>query len=203
MRALTTVLVLVLAGLLPGLAVPTTSWAAVPRTARTTVVLTVEGCEGCTFTPSSSLDDGPRWTKKGTVEVRNGKARFTMPTWRTQGLRLALSAPFADDTGGVPHVVLHFQGQRLGDGVSTYDAQTARKGSVCFRGTARRTLRMAVTVRQVQIPGDGVDGSPAVGALAYASTTQRTLMPFELVRDGYFAAQAVPTCQAPATAPRP
>ena len=69
-----------------------TAAAAVPRGARTTVVLTVSGCDGCTISPSSSLDDGRLWQAPA-VEVRKGRARFTMPTRRTRGLRLALSAP--------------------------------------------------------------------------------------------------------------
>lgn len=162
--------------------------------ARTKVVLTIDGCDGCRVLPSSSLDDGPLW-QTSARKVRDGKVSFSMPTVRTKGLRLALDAPFEGATGGVPHVVFHYQGQRFGEPVTTYAATTARKGSVCFSGTARRTLRLAVAVRQVMVDGTSADGEPVVGALAYTTTTQRTRKPFELVRDGYFAAQAIPLCE--------
>lgn len=108
----------------------------------TTITLKVTGCEGCEFTPNSvwqkKMGAMPSREWKGdTVTVRNGVAKFKIPTDYTRGMSLEVDAPW----------------QRGSSGAVTMAALS--KDSFCWAGTKKSSATLKMIVKKAQVEGMG------------------------------------------------
>jgi hypothetical protein len=159
----------------------------------TRVVLKVRGCGGCSLTAHSYDPDGADgglWSSRG-AKVKAGRVIFDVPTERTTGLTVAITAPWEKRVGAVGSIVFRYAGLRPGERVTTADARSARRGSACFGGTDAERLTLRVRVHRARF--EGTTGR-AVAPAAYTVVTQRTVGPVERTYDGYYGTQDVIPC---------
>lgn len=178
------------------LAVPTATTAAAPAPKGedvTRVVLRVQGCDGCSMRAHSYDPDGADgglWSSRG-AKVKDGRVVFDVPTERTRGMTVSITAPWERRVGAVGSVVFRYAGLRPGERVSPADARAARRGSACFGGTDRDRLTLRVRVHRAHFPGTT---GRAVAPAAYAVRTQQTVGPVARTYDGYYGTQDVIPC---------
>lgn len=164
---------------------------AAQRPATTRIVLNISGCDGCSLAAHSYVDGSQDvWSSKGAT-VRDGRAVLKVPTARTAGMTVALTAPWEKRVGAVGQLVFRYGGHRAGDKVTTAAAKDAKRGSACFAGTEARRLTLKVKVYRAHFPGTG---GRAVAPAAYTVTTQRATGPVDRVYDGFYGAQDVVPC---------
>ncbi|NHC43904.1 hypothetical protein [Motilibacter aurantiacus] len=140
----------------------------------TTITLTVQDCEGCTFgvwntTPAGTADRPLR-----TVTIRNGKAAFRIRTAQTKGLALDWDDPRRryQLPGAVPAVSMALPQHRPGSAVSEAQARRATRAHYCWAGTkaAAHTIALKLTTfRTKDYYGEGW----VTGAAIWASPTLR------------------------------
>jgi hypothetical protein len=169
------------------LAVPAGSAHAAPE--KTQVVLDVAGCEGCDLRAYSYQGDDV-WSSKP-VTVEDGRAVLTVPTARTEGMSIAVSAPWEEHLPAVGQVVFRYAGQAPGDHVTRAEARAARKGSACFPGIDAPQIELKVRVLRAHFPG--VAGR-ATAPAAYTTVSQPTVGDRERVVDGFYGSQDVVPC---------
>ncbi|GAA1933115.1 hypothetical protein [Nocardioides hwasunensis] len=179
----------------PALAAPAP--AAGRAAATTTLTVHAAGCEGCEITAHSALtsDDDDVWQSKE-VEVVDGEATFRVPTDRTAGLSLSLTAPWERRLGYVTVVAMRYAGTRPGDTVGYRDARTERRASACWGGTTEQSFDMTIRTRKVRV--DGVAPGKVPGTLAWARTTPEWLAPMRRVFNGVMGEQDIDFCEPPA-----
>jgi hypothetical protein len=109
---------------------------------RTRITLKVSGCEGCSFRPYSVLQEAEgdqayvTWKGKRVV-VRNGIARFTIPTDYTDGMSLQPKTSWQSGSAGyVPMVTLS-------------------KKSYCWKGTPKAAATLKIVVKKKAEQGMG------------------------------------------------
>jgi hypothetical protein len=161
---------------------------------KTTVTLTVRGCEGCELQLQSWLEGETTgsWASRP-KEVVDGTVSWKVPTWRTEGLSIGLAdVPWADERlNAQPLVAMRYSGFKPGERVSYADAHSARKGTVCFAGTEEDALDLTVKVKPVKADGIGGEVRAPMG---WVVETQEWLRPMNRTNHGVLATQDVPFC---------
>lgn len=170
---------------------PTSSVSTAARPAITKVVLVIDGCDDCRFAAHSYVDDSEDVWSSRSVEVRDGRVVLRVPTARTEGLTVSLSAPWERRLGAVSQLVFRYAGQEPGDRVTTAEARAARRGSPCFPGIDADRIRLKVKVHRAHFRGNG---GRATGAAAYTVVSQPTSGNQARVYDGFYGAQDVVPC---------
>lgn len=162
--------------------------------ARTTLTVHAPGCEGCEITAQSALtsDYEDVW-QSGPVEVVDGVATFRVPTDRTAGLSMSLTAPWERRLGYRTVVAMRYAGTAAGDVVGVRQARSARRASPCWAGTDEATYDMTLRTRKVRVVGIGPGKVP--GTLAWTRTTQDWLDPVRRVHGGVMGGQDIDFCE--------
>jgi hypothetical protein len=194
LAALLTTLVAPVASAAP--AAPTDSRAAAPRTALT---FTVDDCEGCEIQLTSALgtyaeaDAGQVdiWTSR-TRTVRNGSVTFDIPTRRTWGMSVAITAPWEGHTGYRTTLAWRYNGELVGDTVTLEEAVTKKRASACWEGVRSREVTVPIVVEKVRVMGVHKE---VAGSIAFVPTTQSWLRPMREVWDGVLGSQDVNICR--------
>ncbi|RYB90023.1 hypothetical protein EUA93_20955 [Nocardioides oleivorans] len=165
--------------------------------ATTTLTIHAAGCEGCAITAHSALtsDYEDVW-ESDAVEVVDGLATLRVPTDRTAGLSLTLTAPWERRLGYVTAVAMRYAGTRPGDTVGYRDARAERRASACWGGTTEQSFDMTIHTRKVRV--DGVAPGKVPGTLAWARTTPSWLAPMRRVWNGVMGEQDIDFCEPPA-----
>ena len=160
--------------------------------ANTTVTVKVANCEGCTIFPSSIMaaDPDDTWIGNG-KKVKNGEVTFKVPTDRTAGLVLGVTAPWEVDLPWQTIVVMGYKGYAAGDKISTADAKAAKKGAACFAGTDAAAYTLKLVVKKVTVEGNN---GPTAGSIAFAKKTQSTLKPLRETWKGVLGSQDAIMC---------
>ena len=148
------------------------SSAAAPH--RTKVVLEVTGCEGCEVHLQQGLRDS--WWFSDARTVRDGRAVFSVPSRRTQGMSIQITGPWEASS---PHpsgfravVTLRYRGVAAGETVTGTVARTKRRGSACYPGTKADRLVLHIEAHRAVIDGEG---GRAVTTRAWASPQTVTM----------------------------
>jgi len=169
---------------------------AVRTAAAPTTVLTIHapGCEGCEITAHSALtaDYEDVWQSRA-VEVVDGEAAFRVPTDRTHGLSLSLTAPWERRLGYVTVVAMRYAGTVPGETVGFRDARQERRATACWAGTSEASYDLTIRTRKVLV--DGVAPGRVPGTLAWARTTQDWLAPMRRVYGGVMGEQDIDFCE--------
>ena len=196
LRTLTTSLLVMLLTAL-GMSAATTATAdapAVPSTIRanTAVTIKVANCDGCKVFPSSIMaaDPDDAWIGNG-KKVKNGEVTFQVPTDRTAGLVLGVSAPWDVELPWQTIVVMGYKGYTVGDKISTADAKAAKKAAACWAGTDAAAYTLKLVVKKVTVEGN--DG-PTAGSIAFAKKTQPTIKPLRPTMKGVLGSQDAIMC---------
>lgn len=185
-------LVAALATAAPATSAPSTlTQAATQRAETTRIVLAVQGCERCRLRAHSYVAGTEDvWSSKP-ARVRDGRAVLRVPTARTAGMTVAISAPWEEHLPAVGQLVFRYAGQQPGDRVTRREAREARRGSACFPGIDAPRVRLKVRVVRAHFPGNG---GRATGPAAYTVVSQPTVGNQERVVDGFYGAQDVVPC---------
>ncbi len=164
--------------------------------ARTTVTFELPGCDGCTVTLMQA-----RWSKRSqygvkywhTAEkkVQDGTVSYTVPTRRTKGMSMTLTAPWEGHTGYLTTVAFRYGAEQPGDEVGFREARSKHRGSACWAGTNADEMTIPVTVRKVWVQGVR---HRVRGSIAYASVTQDWMVPMRDVWHGVLGSQDVNVC---------
>ncbi|MBA3783736.1 MAG: hypothetical protein H0X12_18050 [Nocardioides sp.] len=165
--------------------------------ATTQLTIRVVGCEACEVGLTSVLDTGaemPDVWSKPSRRVKDGKVTFTVPTDRTAGLSIPISAPWEGSTGYVALASLRYAGAEVGDKVAFRTAREQRHASGCWAGTTAETATLRLKVRRVTVDGNL---GPTPGVMAWAARTQPYLDPMERVWHGVMGTQDATFCEAP------
>lgn len=164
---------------------------------RTTLTIHAPGCEGCDVTAHSALtsDYEDVW-ESGPKEVVDDVVTFRVPTDRTAGLSLSLSAPWERRLGYVTVVAMRYAGTHPGDTVGYREARAERRASACWGGTSESSVDMTIRTRKVRVVGIGRGTVP--GTLAWARTTPTWLAPMRRVQHGVMGGQDIDFCDPPA-----
>lgn len=170
---------------------PATPASSAARPAITKVVLVVDGCDDCRFAAHSYVDGSEDVWSSRSVRVRDGRVVLRVPTARTEGLTVSLSAPWEKRLPAVSQLVFRYAGQEPGDRVSTAEARSARRGSPCFPGIDADRIRLKVKVHRAHFRGNG---GRATGAAAHTVVSQPTYGNQARVFDGFYGAQDVVPC---------
>lgn len=186
-------LVAALGSATPATSAPTSPTPATTQRVETTrVVLGVQGCERCRLRASSYVAGTDDVWSSRPARVRDGRAVLRVPTARTEGMTVAISAPWQKHLPAVGHLVFRYAGQQPGDRVTRREAREARRGSACFPGIDAPRIRLKVRVVPAHFPGNG---GRANGPAAYTVVSQPTVGNQERVVDGFYGAQdVVPPC---------
>lgn len=167
--------------------------AAAAAAPRTTVTLEVTGCSSCTFELQQAIEGREKvWTSKA-KKVSDGAVAWSVPTSRTRGMSVTVTAPWDGGIGAVPNLVFRYQGLQPGDAVTTADAASAKRAAGCFAGTDADTLTLPVTVdhARTRAVGGGRTHTPR----AYTTTTQDFLKPMSKTYRGIIANQDAYWCR--------
>ena len=191
------------ATLIASLLVPSTTAGAADteaRTAepRTALTFTVDDCEGCEIQLTSALgtyaeaDAGKVdiWNSR-TRTVEDGSVTFTIPTKRTWGMSVAITAPWEGHTGYRTTLAWRYNGELQGDEVTLEEAVTKKKASACWEGVRSRTVTVPIVVEKVRVMGVHKEVS---GSIAFVPVTQSWLRPMREVWDGVLGSQDVNIC---------
>lgn len=164
---------------------------------KTTLTIHAPGCEGCDITAHSALtsDYEDVWESRP-VEVVDGVATFRVPTDRTAGLSLSLTAPWERRLGYVTVVAMRYAGTHPGDTVGYREARAERRASACWGGTSEPSVDMTIRTRKVRVVG--VRPGKVPGTLAWARTTPEWLAPMRRVHNGVMGGQDIDFCMPPA-----
>jgi hypothetical protein len=165
---------------------------------RTRVTFTVDDCEGCELQLTSALgtyaeaDAGKVdiWSSR-TRTVEDGSVTFTIPTRRTWGMSVAVTAPWEGHTGYRTTVAWRYNGERVGDTVTLAEAVTKKKASACWEGVRSRAVTVPLVVEKVRVRGVR---KKVAGSIAFVPTTESWLKPMREVWDGVLGSQDVNIC---------
>ncbi len=116
---------------------------------------------------------------------------FQVPTDRTTGLVLGVSAPWDVELPWQTIVVMGYKGYTAGDKISTADAKAAEKATACWAGTDAAAYTLKLVVKKVTVEGN--DG-PTSGSIAFAKKTQPTIKPWRDTTKGVLGSLDVIMC---------
>jgi len=166
---------------------------AVPKT---TITFEVPDCEGCEVgIMQGRWDPDAKWGMRvwdgGQKTVEDGVVTFKVPTKRTEGMSMTVTAPWEGHTGYVTTVVFRYGGEKAGNEIGFAEARKKTKGSACWAGTGEDAVTMPLTVRKVWVQGVR---HRVRGSIAYADVTQDWMKPMRDVWDGVMGSQDVNIC---------
>ncbi len=165
------------------------------RGGTTQLTVRIPRCDGCRVRLGqwSHVTRTPWRTAERTV--RHGRARFTVPSGRTHGMEVAVTAPWEGATGYQTFAVFRYGDRQPGQQIGFSAARRQRKGSACWAGTAasRRTLRLAVR----RVPVRATSGARVPGSLAWSPRALRTWGPVRPVRSGVYGSEEATLCERP------
>ncbi len=116
---------------------------------------------------------------------------FKVPTDRTAGLVLGVSAPWDVDLPWQTIVVMGYKGYAAGDKISTADAKAVKKGAACWAGTDAAAYTLKLVVKKVTVEGNA---GPTTGSIAFAKKTQETTKPLRQTWKGVLGSQDAIMC---------
>ena len=174
-------------------AAPESAARAVPKT---TITFEVPGCDGCEVgVMQARWDEDAKWGMRvwdgGQKTVEDGVVTFKVPTKRTEGMSMTVTAPWEGHTGYVTTVVFRYGGEKVGNEIGFAEARKKTKGSACWAGTGEDAVTMPLTVRKVWVQGVR---HRVRGSIAYADVTQDWMKPMRDVWDGVMGSQDVNIC---------
>lgn len=161
-------------------------------TPRTQVTLQVRGCEGCDLRLTQALDGREEVWQSTSRTVEDGTVSWRIPTTRTHGVTITVSAPWDGGPGYVPTVAFRYAGEKVGDEITPAIAKTKRRASTCWAGTDAESVTIPITVvhaRSTNPPGD-----PIRTPRAFTSVTQDWMKPMERSWKGITGTQDVGWC---------
>lgn len=166
---------------------------AVPKT---TITFEMPGCDGCEVgLTQGRWDEDARWGVRvwdgGEKTVEDGVVTFTVPTRRTEGLSVTVTAPWEGHTGYMTTVAFRYGGKKPGTEVGFGEAREKTKASACWAGTSEDAVTVPLTVRKVWV--DGVRHRVR-GSIAFANVTQDWMKPMRDVWDGVMGSQEANIC---------
>lgn len=166
---------------------------AVPKT---TITFEVPGCDGCEVgVMQARWDEDAKWGIRvwdgGQKTVEDGVVTFKVPTKRTEGLSMTVTAPWEGHTGYVTTVAFRYGGMKAGDEVGFREARQKSRASACWAGTGEDAVTIPLTVRKVWVEGVR---HRVRGSIAYAGVTQEWMVPMRAVWDGVMGSQDVNVC---------
>lgn len=173
-----------------------------PRGQRRTTGLTfrVPTCEGCRITLGQWLDPmRPPW-RSPTRVVAHGRVSFAVPSSRTRGMFVAVTAPWEGVTGYQTFAVLRYGDGQPGTRIGFAAARRQTQGSACWAGTtaAHRTITLAARRVRVLAP---MSGDHVRGTIAWVPRQQRTWGPDRGVDAGVLGSEEAIGCERPARRP--
>ena len=162
---------------------------------KTTLTFEVPDCEGCSLQLHQGLEtDDPAepalWHSK-VKKVDDGEVSFTVRSERTQGMSVAVDAPWEGHTGYTTTVAFRYDGEDVGDRVTVKEARKKKRASACWEGTRTEELTIPLRVREVMV--DGVH-ERVKGSIAFVRETQSWLSPMRRAPEGVLGSQDVDIC---------
>jgi hypothetical protein len=157
----------------------------------TTVTLSAPGCDRCRVQVMNAARNDENFWGSRDKRVTGGLVSFVVPRPLTRGISATVVAPWEGTTDFTTLVAFRYGGRHIGDHVSFADARTRSRGSACWAGTTKSTLTIALTVRQVTVPGTT---GPTAGTIAFARVTQPWLRPMMSAGKGVLGAQDTIVC---------
>jgi hypothetical protein len=171
--------------------------AAVPADAaagRTALTVSIADCEGCTVQLQQAVPrgDGVRVWSSAKATVTGGEAVLDVPSRRTWGSVMTLTAPWEGQLGYVTTVAVRYADHAVGEPVSVTEAAGERRATGCWAGTRRHSLTLEVDVEQTTVRG--VSGS-VVGTRAWTPETQDWQGATRRTPGGVLGSQDVDVCR--------
>lgn len=166
------------------------------RAGTTALTLRVPRCEGCRLTLGQWLEPTRAPWRSATQAVVGGRVRFVVPSARTQGMFVAVTAPWEGATGYQTFAVFRYGDRQPGERVGFATARRQTQGSPCWAGTraARRTLTLAARPVRVLAP---MSGQRVRGTIAWVPRQQQTWLPDRPVRAGVLGSEEAIGCERP------
>ncbi|MBB3040663.1 hypothetical protein KM427_09420 [Nocardioides sp. LMS-CY] len=162
----------------------------------TRLVVRTRGCAACQLTLAQWTSVTRRPWRTGTRTVQHGRARFTIPTRRTHGLQIAVTAPWRGVTGDQTFAVLRYGGHPPGSTVGFRTARQQHLGSACWAGTDARRATLRLAVRRVRVYAP-ISDTRVPGELAWTPRQHRTWNPMREVAHGVYGSEELTVCTAP------
>jgi hypothetical protein len=160
----------------------------------TTMTLTAPGCAGCRVTLGQwRAITRPPW-RSPTRTVRHGRVRFTVPTDRTHGMQVAVTAPWEGVTGYQTFVVFRYAGHRPGAHVGFRAARRQSRGSACWAGTTAGHSTLALAVRRVRVYA-AISGSHVPGTIAWTPLQRHSWEPTRHLVAGVYGSEEATVCR--------
>ena len=180
LRALISALTATVLGVgLLGVGMSTSATAASPESAielTTDLTLLVPRCDDCVITLFSDDGINPTYSSLPAAVV-DGSVTITLPSVRTAGLSVRVSAPWAQAEDYDAFVAWRYSGTEIGDTVTLRDARSKRRASGCWAGTVNEAVTLKIKVRHVSFRVQ-----PA--AIAWAPVTESFVKPMTSIRHG-------------------
>jgi hypothetical protein len=161
-----------------------------PKT--TKVTFQAPGCDGCEIQVMNGAFRPENTWSTDSREVSSGEVSFRVPRPLTKGISATVVAPWEGATGYTTLVAFRYAGHQPGDAVTFTDARGERHGSPCWGGSRAKHVTVALTTRQVTVPGTT---GPAAGTIAFAQVTQPWLKPMLRAHKGVLGSQEVIACR--------
>jgi hypothetical protein len=161
------------------------------RPATTKVTFQAPGCDGCEIQLMNGAFRPENIWGSDDKKVSSGTVSFRVPRPLTKGISATVVAPWEGATGYTTLVAFRYADHHVGDPVSFADARAQRRGSPCWGGTSDKDVTVALTTKQVTVPGTT---GPAAGTIAFADVTQKWLKPMERAGKGVLGSQDVVAC---------
>lgn len=142
--------------------------------ARTSIQLTLIGCDGCRVQPVQNKDGDLTYSAHSkTVVGDRSQIMFSVPTARTDKMAILVYAPFDEAAqGGIPAVVaLGFRGKKQGSVITRAYASTPHHASGCWAGTQRSHVRRTIVVRKIRTKDTLLGPGRHTSAAAYVTRT--------------------------------
>lgn len=155
--------------------------------------LTIEasGCDGCRIGILQAVEGRRQVWQTKPRTVTDGRVVFDVPTVRTHGLRISVSAPWQRSLTYVTSAAVRYRGQAAGEAVDLRTARAQTHASGCWAGTDRARATLHLHARKVPVREAA---GTADGTVAWMSPQVRSWSPMEPVAAGVLGGQAVTFC---------
>lgn len=154
---------------------------AVPASAsaRTRLVIRVDGCSTCTLNLAQAISGTDiYWRSRARKVGPDHRVVFHVPASRTRGMSFELHVPWQDYTGAVLNVVTRYAGQAPGTRRGPRQAKASQHAFGCWAGTSRTTVRLHFRVARFAFTGSpSSDSNTSTGAVAWAPSGLSSLKP--------------------------
>ncbi len=123
------------------------------RPPMTKVTFEAPGCDGCEMQVMNGAFRLENTWSADPQQVTSGEVTFRVPRPLTKGITATVLAPWEGATGYTTVVAFRYAGHQKGDPVTFSDARDQRHGSPCWGGAKSKNVTLALTTRQVTVPG--------------------------------------------------